>query len=76
MALDSRENRNSALTLLLPIYAPGIVPSSIDQAERQAAAFVYAGIEVGAGGGGGGPVVHPANKHDKVLLIARLLRFG
>ena len=44
MPIDTREKRNSAQTLLVPIWGPGIAPSSIDQAERQAAALVYVGI--------------------------------
>ena len=49
MPIDTREKRNSAQALLVPIWGPGISPSSIDQAERQAAALVYVGV-VASGG--------------------------
>lgn len=54
MAVDTQEKRQSALSLLVPSYTPGVEPSTIDQAERQAAAWVYAGIAAAAPGGGAG----------------------
>ncbi len=57
MAIDTREKRNSAVSLLVPDFPPGIEPSSMDQAARQAAIWVYAGILAAAAGGGVG---HPA----------------
>lgn len=44
MAIDTREKRNSAFALLVPSLVPGVAPSSIDAAERQASVWVYAGI--------------------------------
>ena len=44
MAVDTREKRQSALSLLVPCYPPGVDPSSIDQAERQASVWTYSGI--------------------------------
>ena len=51
MAVDTREKRQSAQALLLPFFAPGVDPSTLDQEERQAAAWGYASTltVVGAG---------------------------
>jgi len=49
MAVDTREKRQSAVSLLVPSMTPGVEPSAIDQAERQASAWVYSGI-LSAGG--------------------------
>lgn len=65
MAVDTREKRNSAFAFLVPAYPPGVVPSTMDQAARQAAVWVYAGILAEPVGGAVG---HPA--------IRRLARAG
>lgn len=44
MAIDTREKRMSAFSLLVPSYTPGVDPSSIDASERAAAAWVYSGL--------------------------------
>lgn len=61
MAVDTREKRQSAFSLLVPSLTPGVEPSSIDAAERQAAAWVYAGILAGE------PVV-PVISNPRTLL--------
>lgn len=48
MAVDSREKRQSAVSFLIPSYPPGVEPSSLDNAARQAAVWVYSGILSGA----------------------------
>ncbi len=53
MPVDTREKRNSAFALLVPALIPGVAPSSIDAAERQASVWVYSGL---AGGGAGAAV--------------------
>lgn len=53
--VDTREKRMSAASLLLPFMTPGIEPSTIDQAERQAASWVYSGILAQATGPVGQP---------------------
>jgi hypothetical protein len=55
MPVDSREKRMSAYALLVPALIPGVDPSTMDQSERQAAAWVYGGIAATSPGGG-----HPA----------------
>lgn len=44
MAIDTREKRQSAVSLLVPTLTPGVEPSSLDQAGRQASIWSYAGI--------------------------------
>ena len=44
MPVDTREKRQTAVDLLVPIWSPGVDPSSLDQAGRQASVFVYSGI--------------------------------
>lgn len=44
MAVDTREKRQSAFSLLVPSFTPGVEPSTLDLAARQAAAWVYSGI--------------------------------
>ena len=44
MAIDTSEKRQSSYGMLMWSVTPGIDPSSIDVAERQAAAHVYSGI--------------------------------
>ena len=46
MAIDTREERQSAVHLLVPIFAPGVDPSTLDRAGRQASVWVYSGIPV------------------------------
>ena len=65
MAVDNREKRSSAFAFLVPAYPPGVEPSTLDQAGRQAAIWVYAGILAAPAGGFVG---HPA--------IRRLARAG
>lgn len=51
MAVDTREERQSALGFLLPFHSRGVEPDpGIDQAERQSAALVYSGIAAEAPG--------------------------
>lgn len=48
MALDTRQKRQSATAFLLPCYTPGVdATGTINQAERQAASWVYSGIAAG-----------------------------
>jgi hypothetical protein len=54
MAVDTREKRQSAVSLIVPSMTPGVEPSAIDQAERQASAWVYGGILSAGGGPGAG----------------------
>lgn len=44
MAVDTREKRQSSFSLLVPFLVPGVEPSSLDTAGRQAATWVYSGI--------------------------------
>lgn len=44
MAVDTREKRQSALAFLMVGHVPGIEPSTLDVAARQAALWVYSGI--------------------------------
>ncbi len=44
MAVDTREKRQTAGCLLMPWMPVGVNPGTHDQAERQAAVWVYAGI--------------------------------
>lgn len=57
MPVNTREKRSSAQALLVPSYPPGVEPSTMDQAARQAAVWVYAGILAEPVGG---PTGHPA----------------
>lgn len=54
MPVNTREKRSSAQALLVPSFPPGVAPSTMDQAARQAAVWVYAGILATAVGGGTG----------------------
>lgn len=48
MAVDSKLKRFSATTLLMPGYAPAALPdATIDEYDRAAASWMYAGIEFG-----------------------------
>ncbi len=44
MAVDTREKRQSAGCFMMPWLPVGVDPGPQDQAERQAAAWVYSGI--------------------------------
>jgi hypothetical protein len=46
MPINTREKRQSAFSLLLPVLTPGVVPDApgVDTAERHAAGFSYSGI--------------------------------
>ena len=68
MAIDTREKRQSALGLLLPSLTPGVDPSALDQAGRQAAAWVYSGILAEAPA----EVATPRQAHLLTLLVGRL----
>jgi len=46
--MDNREERQSAVSFLLRSFAPGVAPSTFDQAQRQSAAYSYPGILAGA----------------------------
>lgn len=69
MAIDTREKRNSALSLLVPVFVPGIAPSAMNQAQRQAAALVYSGILAG----GAAAVTIPKHR-GFTINVARMLR--
>jgi len=45
--IDNREERQSAISFLLRSFAPGVAPSTFDQAQRQSAAYSYPGILAG-----------------------------
>ena len=47
MAVDTREKRQSALAFLFVGHVPGIEPSTLNMAARQAALWVYSGISSG-----------------------------
>ncbi len=48
MALTTRQNRQSAVSLLVPSYIPGVVPTgTVDQNERQASIWSYSGVAAG-----------------------------
>jgi len=47
MPINTREDRMSAVSMLLPFQQPGVEPDpGIDASERQAAAWMYSGISV------------------------------
>jgi len=51
MAIDTAVKRKSLAALPLPHLGPVVVPSGgLDQADRQAVGYGYAGILAGAGG--------------------------
>jgi len=66
--MDTREKRQSALGLLVPSLTPGIDPSALDQAERQAAAWVYSGILAQTPA----EAATPRQAHLLTLLVGRL----
>jgi hypothetical protein len=45
MAMDTREKRQSAVSLLVPSFTPGVDPSTIDAHERRAASWSYSGVQ-------------------------------
>jgi hypothetical protein len=55
MPIDSAEKRASAMAHITPARIVGVIPNTIDQAERQAAAWVYSGIAAAAPPAGGTP---------------------
>jgi len=44
VAVDTREKRQSATALLVPAFVPGVEPSTLDVAGRQASVWIYSGI--------------------------------
>ena len=70
MAIDTREDRQSSLGMLLPFQARGVEPDpGIDAAERQAAGLVYSGIAAGA------PVIGIDTREDRQSALGMLLPF-
>ncbi len=46
---DTRQKRESAVSLLVPSMIPGVVPTgTVTQAERQASVWIYSGILAGS----------------------------
>jgi hypothetical protein len=69
MAIDTREERQTAQAFLLPCFVPGVDPGGATQPERQAAAWVYAGILAASATPG-----HPAARRlGGVVFASRVL---
>ena len=44
MPVDTREKRQTTVHLLVPIFPPGVDPSSLDESGRRASIWSYANV--------------------------------
>jgi len=73
MAIDTREERQTSIAILMPFQSRGVDPDiGIDQGERQTAAFSYSGITAEAPTAGGG--TEGLQDMDSLINLRRVLR--
>jgi len=63
MAVDSRQKRASATSLITIARVPGVDNTSLDQAQRQSSIWSYSGIAAGS------PVVGGEERYGRHLIM-------